>query len=363
MKELNRKLQAKQNDLVELKHLNLDLVSKMALAHEESYLDSVIAKANSSITDRLLASVAKNKAVQSSVAKFKAENPDCDQWLSVAFELWEEKKKTGAGSAKKKDEKPVKKSKVSAVAKRPAQDLPGTPIHKTPKKLQTPKKQNGVVATPSQVQKTPKTPKGTKTPTRSYTPKFEVTEMSPVENDSLNKVAHSNKTAVIKRFNLSSNLDRMIENELNNNNEANEQESDDDDNEAETNQSKARKVKDKFFLTGDDDDEDDEDEMNDDAEDEEDEESFQKFSKNQRNKSQFINLKGKSQKPNRFQNGANSKGQQNRKSNQSPFGGPKDKSSGEDEGKLHPSWKARMEAKQKQKILLDNPMAKRITFD
>ncbi|OTF71714.1 hypothetical protein BLA29_009758, partial [Euroglyphus maynei] len=154
--------------------------------------------ANTPVADRLIARVCQHRQIQSSVKKFRLENPGCEQWLPVQIELWEEKRQNKVGKSKKvensrKDNgfQKVKNSNESKnVSKEKKQKLEPLPTPKIAMK------------------KSPLNPRlSLSKKSKSFTPTFQVTPL----ND--NKIVDSIKTksAVIKRIDLSSISDKILD--------------------------------------------------------------------------------------------------------------------------------------------------------
>lgn len=217
--ELNQKLQSRQIDAKELKSITPDTISKKALVHDDNFLDSLLKKANTPVTERLIARVCQNPQIQSCVKKFRLENPGYEQWLPVQIELWYEKRKiqkdklknvdkTGAvhrqnnDIQKEKNSQPKKASVAMNDQKEKKQKQESFPTEKIRHSL--PK---------LAIKKSPSNPRLYLSKKRkSFASTFQVTQLN--ENSSNNDIqidAVKTKSAVIKRINLNSMSDKILD--------------------------------------------------------------------------------------------------------------------------------------------------------
>lgn len=92
LKKFENKINNKRKELIAIKGLNVDEVSKQSLIHNKTYFEDIIKSSTSSVETKALARIAINDNIDKVVNKFKDENPNCDQWLPSQIELWQQKK-------------------------------------------------------------------------------------------------------------------------------------------------------------------------------------------------------------------------------------------------------------------------------
>ena len=363
---MNRKLQSRQIDAKELKPITPDTISKQALIHDEEYFDSLLKKSNIPVADRLIARVCQQRQIQLIVKKFRLENPGCEQWLPVQIELWEEKRQNKFGKNSTKTAV-VDKRQQNGKKDKPKNISPTVNNMKEKKpKQESPLSDSKMPSTPKSAMKklNPKSSSSKKSP-KSFTPTFQVTQLKQQQEDkqisnSVKIDSIKTKSAVIKRIDLNSKSDKIID--------------DDDDikNDDQETSPKKTRINDGFFLG-----EQNDNQLNDNTEqdfiqmrdisDDDDDDtanakhkrfngggggykkkisqstSFDRSSSMNNSRKSFINYSKQNNKsftPNvKRQRYFDVDNQHQTKSS--------------DSAKIHPSWQARMQSKEKQKISID----------
>lgn len=199
------------------------------------------------------------KTVQCVVSKFRIDNPNCEQWLPVQIELWNEKK-----SMNNNEKKNIKQTNSKVISN------------------QNGKKQTETEGSSYKISETitPNKSSVKKSTKKVYTPQFTVTPMD--ENKVQTPKVIPTKSSVIKRINIDSITDlKQIPVD-----DSYQSDGDDDD---ESNQ-QSKPIKDNFFLTGNE--SDDDSAVDDEDEDDESEEELSNLNqtKSKPNGKSFMNL-------------------------------------------------------------------------